>query len=213
MTKQPQQEQPLWRRLLQWSFLRYVLVGASGAAVDFLVFLLSHQAMRGLCPPLPRGAANAAGMLVGAAYCFLLNRSWSFRSPGRFWHQAAGLRRPHDLQHLFVQLCHGAAHRAAGPAPAFVQNRRDGHDFSLELPHQPLSHLSEKTHRPPAGGLKPGRRKRRPKDVFFHELFVQNALDFPASFGYNKQSCKAKCFTPKRRVDHAREESGSCLSA
>lgn len=90
MTKQTGQERPLWRRLLQWSFLRYVLVGASGAAVDFLVFLLSYQAMRGLVPSFARGAANAAGMLVGAAYCFLLNRSWSFRSPGRFWRQAAG---------------------------------------------------------------------------------------------------------------------------
>ncbi len=78
------------RALFHWSFLRYVLVGASGAVVDFLVFWLTYQAVRDLLPTLAEGVSNAAGMIVGAIYCFLLNRSWSFRSFGRVWRQAGG---------------------------------------------------------------------------------------------------------------------------
>ena len=78
------------RALLHWSFSRYVLVGTSGAGVDFLVFWLTYQAVRDLLPNMAEGVANAAGMVVGAIYCFLLNRSWSFRSLGHVWRQAGG---------------------------------------------------------------------------------------------------------------------------
>lgn len=55
-------------------FLRYIAVGFSALFVDylcfFLVFRLSGNEIAG----------NITGMLLGAAYTFLLNRAWSFGS-------------------------------------------------------------------------------------------------------------------------------------
>ncbi|MBQ3076523.1 MAG: GtrA family protein [Clostridia bacterium] len=75
----PEQKRPqtLLQKLLRLSFSRYALVGVSGVAVDFLTFWLTL----GLTAPwgdLGRSLSNAAGMVVGALWCFLLNRSWSF---------------------------------------------------------------------------------------------------------------------------------------
>ncbi|HWP79088.1 MAG TPA: GtrA family protein [Candidatus Acidoferrum sp.] len=77
-------------KLLNTSFLRYAIVGASGFAVDYTVFLLVLTGMKsGGMELFAEVAANGAGMLAGAVWCYLLNRTWSFRSKGRMTAEAA----------------------------------------------------------------------------------------------------------------------------
>ncbi|MBQ6058764.1 MAG: GtrA family protein [Clostridia bacterium] len=77
------------KKLMRYSLPRYMVVGMTGALVDFLVFKLASRSLPETVPIFGTGLANAAGMVVGAAWCFLLNRFWSFRAKGHFWRQAA----------------------------------------------------------------------------------------------------------------------------
>lgn len=75
-------------RLLHFRFVRYLLVGLAGAAIDYSVF---HTVLGALSAPMPvaaKGVANVCGMLAGAVFCFLLNRSYSFSSKGHMGRQA-----------------------------------------------------------------------------------------------------------------------------
>ncbi|HWQ50949.1 MAG TPA: GtrA family protein [Terriglobales bacterium] len=77
-------------KLLNTSFMRYAIVGASGFAVDYTVFLLVLTGMKsGGIELFAEGLANGAGMLAGAVWCYLLNRTWSFRSKGKLTPEAA----------------------------------------------------------------------------------------------------------------------------
>ncbi len=67
-------------KLLKHSFFRYAFVGGSGFVVDYAIFLLVLSGLEGA---LAEPAANIAGMAVGAIWCFLLNRLWSFKSKGK----------------------------------------------------------------------------------------------------------------------------------
>ncbi len=77
-------------KLFKTNFLRYAIVGASGFAVDYAVFLTVLSMMKNAGVQLfAEGAANGTGMLAGAVWCYLLNRTWSFKSKGKITAEAA----------------------------------------------------------------------------------------------------------------------------
>jgi putative flippase GtrA len=76
-------------KLLNTSFSRYAIVGVSGFAVDYTVFLTVLHLLRVAGVELfAEGIANGAGMLTGAVWCYLLNRTWSFKSKGKLTAEA-----------------------------------------------------------------------------------------------------------------------------
>jgi putative flippase GtrA len=76
-------------KLLNTSFSRYAIVGVSGFAVDYTVFLTVLHLLRVAGFELfTEGIANGSGMLAGAVWCYLLNRTWSFKSKGKLTAEA-----------------------------------------------------------------------------------------------------------------------------
>ncbi|NLT58065.1 MAG: GtrA family protein [Clostridiales bacterium] len=77
------------QRLLRGSFFRYVVVGATGALLDFAVFRTLLPLVQDSMPVSGKALANGTGMLLGALYCYTLNRIWSFKSRRPVLRQAA----------------------------------------------------------------------------------------------------------------------------
>ncbi len=64
-------------RLLDLSFIRFVLVGISNTAVGFGVIFLCLRVLS-----LGDVASNAIGYFIGFVWSFALNRMWTFRHRG-----------------------------------------------------------------------------------------------------------------------------------
>ncbi|MCD7826435.1 MAG: GtrA family protein [Clostridiaceae bacterium] len=88
-----------WKRLVREKgglaqFIRYLFVGGSSVVVDFAVFeLLLHLLgiedllLAGAFLVKPEKAANAAAVVIGFLYSFILNRTWAFQSKDNLFRQ------------------------------------------------------------------------------------------------------------------------------
>ena len=79
---QKQQKKSLLGRLLGGSLVRYGIVGVLGALLDYGIFRTVYRALAPSMPEFSKALANAAGMIVGGIFCYILNRLWSFRAGG-----------------------------------------------------------------------------------------------------------------------------------
>lgn len=63
-------------------FIKFAIVGASGFAVNFIVFTLLQRVVPNHADPVPYNIIYSAAFLAGGVSNYFLNRAWTFRSTG-----------------------------------------------------------------------------------------------------------------------------------
>jgi len=74
--------------MAQNSFVRYTIAGVFAAVLDYGIFTVVLAALSKSMPVMARAVANGAGMVAGAVFAFLVNRTWTFRAHGNLQRQA-----------------------------------------------------------------------------------------------------------------------------